>query len=765
MKLLKKHIHLLKKNKGNVKKVFFWILMGCFSLFLVFLGIFFYFFLSWQSDKSLVLKQAEIYYNQILKETQTIENYKAIGGKQYTLLNVEEPIKVFDYRGEILGEFSNERRSFINYEEISPYFIYALLSTEDTQFYFHSGINYQSILRATFKNIIALRTVEGGSTITQQLSKLLFTDRAKTFKRKIYEFFCSTELEKIYTKTDILLMYCNLIFLGHGAYGLEYASQLYFKKPAKNLDLAEGSFLVAMISNPTRYSPFLRKNNAQKKHLAVLNRMVSVGYLSQASALDIFKNFWKKNQFDKKNLSEAKQVIKNNDAPYIMEEVRRFIVDQYGEGFFVKYKGSHIYTTIDKRLQTYGLNILKNQLKYLRGISSPKISKAEKEGIQGSVIFSVPKTGEIRVLIGGDGFTAKNQLNRAFQAKRQVGSSIKPFLYLAGLEKKVITPFSIFDDVPITIEMENAPEDQKFWKVANFRDKYRGYLTASEALFYSSNVVAARLIYLIGVEGFQRILKDGLRLELKEADKRFPTYQYSLALGATEMTPLEVNTLYAMLANQGNSIQPYFISKIIDSKSQVFYERNVSQQKKVVSKEPAYLLLNIMRKVLEAGGTAGYIRKAYGLEGDFAGKTGTTQGNRDIWFNGINTDLAGTVWIGHDANHSLGSNFTGGMGAAPIWALIMKKASSFYNLPSFKKDDFYAIVRQPVCLLSGKAPNEKCKFVEENAYFLEGTEPGEYCDFSEEEENKRALMKGWVYNAETQQKEEEEKEDEFEFID
>ena len=197
-----------------------------------------------------------------------------------------------------------------------------------------------------------------------------------------------------------------------------------------------------------------------------------------------------KNQFDK-NLSEAKQVIKNNDAPYIMEEVRRFIVDQYGEGFFVKYKGSHIYTTIDKRLQTYGLNILKNQLKYLRGISSPKISKAEKEGIQGSVIFSVPKTGEIRVLIGGDGFTAKNQLNRAFQAKRQVGSSIKPFLYLAGLEKKVITPFSIFDDVPITIEMENAPEDQKFWKVANFRDKYRGYLTASEAL-YSSNVVAAR---------------------------------------------------------------------------------------------------------------------------------------------------------------------------------------------------------------------------------------------------------------------------------
>lgn len=756
----------LNRNRKNLKKVIFWLFMLGFFCFLAGMSFFLYFFFSWQSDKSLILKQAEIYYNQILKETQTITHYKTIGGKDYSLLNVEEPIRVFDYRGELLGEFSNERRSFIGPDEISPYFLYALLSTEDTQFYFHSGINYKSILRATLKNIAALKAVEGGSTLTQQLSKLLFTDRAKTLKRKIYEFFCSRELEKIYTKEDILLMYSNLIFLGHGAYGLEYASQLYFKKPAKNLDLAEASFLVAMISNPTRYSPFLRRENAKIKHQAVLNRMVETGYITTITAKKVFEEFWKKNLFDKKNLSEAKQVIRTNDAPYIMEEVRRFLVDQYGEGFFVKYKGSQIYTTIDKRLQVYGSEVLSRQLKYLRSIASPKIPKAEREGIQASVLFTVPDSGEIRVLIGGDGFTSKNQLNRAFQAKRQVGSTMKPFLYLAGLEKKVITPFTVFEDIPLTLEMENAPKDQKFWKVSNFRDKYKGYLTASEALYFSSNVVAARLVYLIGVEGLQRVLKDALRLEASEAEKRFPSYQYSLALGAAEMTPLEVNSLYAMLANQGVAVQPYLIDKVIDSKSSVIYEKSMPQKRRISEKEPAYLLLNIMRKVLEAGGTAGYIRKTYGLEGDFAGKTGTTQGNRDIWFNGINADLAGTVWIGHDANHSLGSNFTGGMGAAPIWALIMKKASSLYDLGVFRTDDSYNLVRQPVCLLSGKVPEEgKCRFIEENAYFLEGTEPGEYCDLPVEEEKKRALMKGWIYNEETGQKEEPKTEETVEFID
>lgn len=742
LKDFKKEDHVYKKHiKSKLKKTII-ILFFAGIAFAIILSLFvLFFYINWRSDREVVLKQAEIYYNQILKETDTITRYQNIGGQSYQLKNIEEPIRVLDFQGEVLGEFSNEKRSFLNINSISPYFFYALFSVEDTEFYNHTGVNYSAIFRAFFINMISFKTIQGGSTLTQQLSKLLFTDGSRSLKRKIYEFFCARELEKIYTKEDILLMYSNLILFGHGAYGVQFASQLFFKKNAKDLDLGEASFLVGLISNPSRYSPFLNKKNTLVKHKAVLDRMVALGYLSEKNAGIVYKKFWRKYDFQRKDLAIGKDMIRGNSAPYVLEEVRRFLIEKFGEEFFLQNRGATIYTTIDKRLEMYSADVLKQNLEVLRKENWFK----NKKKLQGAVLFTVPETGEIRVLLGGEEFTRENQLNRATQSYRQVGSSMKPFFYLSGLENRVITPYSVFEDKPANIEIEGAPENVRFWKVGNYKNEYKGFLTVTEAVYRSSNVVAAQVSYLIGVDGLRKVIKDTLNLSAEETDRRFPSYQYSLALGTAELSPLELNMLFMMIANKGVAVTPYLITKVVNNKSRVLYEASPVQGRRIVSKEADYLIVNILRRVFGRGGTGGRLPRAYGLDIDIAGKTGTTQHSWDAWFNGINASLAGTVWIGHDENKAMGRGFTGGVVAGPIWAKIMKQASIFYNLGSFSTDSSYRFVHQPVCLLSGKAVvKDKCKFVDENALFIEGTEPGDYCDLTPEEENKRALMKGWI---------------------
>jgi penicillin-binding protein 1A len=538
-------------------------------------------------------------------------------------------------------------------------------------------------------------------------------------------------------------MYANLIFFGHGSYGVEYAAQLFFKKKAKDLDIGESAFLVAMISNPSKYTPFFEKNkkNSLIKHKVVLYRMVNQNYISQKSADKIFDEFWLKYTFKEKHLSEGKQIIKSNFAPHVLEEIRRFIVQNYTEDFFVKNRGANIYTTIDKSLTIDSMEIIIKYMTYIRKLASYKASR-EKNKIQIAAIYTVPNTGEIRLMIGGDEFTSENQLNRVYQANRQIGSSIKPFLYLSGLDSKTINPFKVFEDKPIVLEIENAPVDQRIWKVSNYNNEYRGYLNLTEALYRSSNVVAAQVADLIGVDGLKKVISDTLKLDIKIADTRFPAY-HSMSLGAIQMTPVEMNNMFLMLANKGYTITPFFISKIVDNKQRIIFEQGMVQPKRIASKEGVYLITNMLKKVIGGPGTAGSIKKNYGLNFDIAGKTGTTQDNRDAWFSGFSSELVGTIWIGHDENISLGGEYTGGRTVAPLWAIIMKKASAYYDNKNFQFGDL-KLIRQPVCLLSGKAPvNGKCKYIEEEAYFIDGTEPGEYCNLSEDEEINRASLKGW----------------------
>ncbi|PKL11105.1 MAG: hypothetical protein CVV50_06165, partial [Spirochaetae bacterium HGW-Spirochaetae-6] len=336
--------------------------------------------------------------------------------------------------------------------------------------------------------------------------------------------------------------------------------------------------------------------------------MRELGYISEQSAEKIYKDFWSSKKFIAAELSKGQSMIRGNEAPWVMEEVRRFLVKEYGDSFFLKYRGAQIYTTIDKRLQIYASEVLQKNLKYLRTIISYKASRS-KDKVQGAIIFTTPEKGEIRVLVGGERFITENQFNRVFQARRQVGSTLKPFLYLAGLEKKVITPYDIFEDKPITIEIEGAPEAQKYWEVNNYNKDYKGYLTVTEALYRSANVVMAQVGYKIGMEVLQDLLTETLGLSRKEGETRFPSYQYSLALGATEMTPYEVNKLFCMLANKGQTREPFLITKIIDNKSRVKFEAEQISSRKIVSAEANFLIINMMRRVFGRGGTAGGIRK------------------------------------------------------------------------------------------------------------------------------------------------------------
>ena len=739
-KKIQEELKSIKEKKGFKKFLISFFITSIIIFIILFLYIL-YVIIEWNFEKKEIIKQAEIFFNTIEKETEEDFLYKNVGGKEHSLKNVKIPITVYDYKGRVIGEFTTEKRNYIELKNVSKNFLFALFSTEDDEFFFHDGINYKSIIRAFFKNIIRLRIAEGGSTITQQLSKILFTTRERSIKRKIYEFLCAKEIEKRFSKKDILLMYVNLIFFGHGAYGVENASLLYFNKKSKELDIGESALLVSLISNPYKYSPFVNLTSSKAKHYAVLKRMAEVGYIKEKDVNKIYKDFWDKHFFNQKDMYKRKNIVKTNYCPYAMEEVRRFIVDKIGEEFFVNNDSAKIYTTFDKDLQVYTLDTLKSNLKWIRNESF--LSPKNYNNIQGAVIMTVPYTGEIRVMIGGDGFTQDNQLNRVFQAKRHVGSALKPFLYISGIENKVITPYDVFEDKEVTIEIEGAPKKYRYWNVKNYRDKYRGYLNITEAIKYSSNVIAAQVAYKTGVEGMINIISETLGWSSTETNTRMPEYQLSLALGAVDMSPFELNKLYTMIANMGEIVEPFYIYKIVDPKGKVIYETQKSIPKRIVSKEAAFLVAKMMREVLRPGGTAGWIPSNYGLVNvDLAGKTGTSQDNKDIWFNMINPELVGTVWIGEDTNKRFSKTITGGVGAAPVLAAVFKKALETYIMGSFTYDGL-SLVKQPVCILSGKVPAKgKCdEYVDYNALFIEGTEPGDYCSLSEEEHKKRAVMR------------------------
>ncbi len=649
---------------------------------------------------------------------------------------------IYDIKGREIGKLAKEQRRIVALKNVSKHFRDALIATEDRNYKNHNGVDIMGILRAVARNLMKFRLHQGGSTLTQQLAKLLFTNREKTIKRKIYEMFIAREIERKYSKDDILLMYVNYVYFGHGVMGIEEAAKFYFNKKAKYLDIAESALLAGLISNPTIFSPFINPENAKARHLRTLKGMVEMKLIPQKLYKSIHANFWKKYNF--KKLFVTKKFIEfNNKSPYVVEEVKRQIIRKLKKRFdndiqqahdFLFSKGWRIYTTIDLDIQKQAIYALQKGIYRYRRLAAASGVRNSVWGIQGALVAINPKNGYISAFVGGYNFNKKDQFNRAFQAHRQPGSAFKPFVYLAALEKQSINPFSTRLDSYKPIELKNG----KVWKVRNYQNSYTDReITLTEALKISSNQIAAQLISEIGVKKVRDIIQRSLDLDDEEAYKRFPRSQYSIALGTSLMTPLELAQAYAMIANEGNRVVPRLILKIQDLAGETILlddltndEKNQSKVR-VVSRESAYQLIEMMRQVLTPGGTGWIIQKLYNMKFDVAGKTGTSQKYRDLWFAGFTPELCSVVWIGHDKDYPLSGG--GGMIAGPIFGQFMTAVSKRIRFTSFFQNDSVNLKTTEICAQSGLlAVKDKCPNIL-RVSLQPGTEPTKKCDLKHDQ--------------------------------
>ncbi len=709
-------------------------------LLIVFFGSIFYvkWYYNWKSQKAEVFNQLKAFKHHILLETD-IDYRRRYGdvGIGTKLKNFGFPSKIYDIKDREIGEFSEERRIYVKLNQTSPLFLKALILTEDSNFYNHHGVDYIAIMRAAYNTLIHFSR-QGGSGLTQQLSKLLFTQREKSLKRKVFEMFCAKAIERNHTKEEILLMYINLIYLGHGANGVEYASKLYFNKKSIDLNIGEASFLAGIILNPTYYSPFKNKRAAKARHLRVLSVIYNKApkMLNGKTAKQVHREFWSTHIFDRNNL-KPKFVFKSNYAPYVIETVRRELIKRLSAEDLLR-GGYKIYTTIDIDIQRAAIEELQRGIKKWRTTLKryPKFRKKELyKNFQGALISIDPRTSQIKALVGGYEFTQKNQLNRVFQAKRQVGSAFKPIVYLSAIDLEAMTMYSLVNDSPLTMKVRGTTGEMEDWEVNNGMKKYMLDIPLYKALEVSSNVAVVRVIRKIGMRRLQNIVKKALGISSSVAERRFPDKVWSLALGTSDMTPYEVARLYSSVANKGRAVKPYLIRRVTDSYGNVLFkinEKNHTDGELIVRhKESIYIAREMMRRVVKGEHGTGRGTLSY-CNFDYVGKTGSSQDHRDQWFVGFTNELCTVIWFGHDQNKKLIQSMYGGTVAAPVWGKYMKRASKFVDFSPMNIPGGLNLVRLKVDKYSGLVARENMDKGVETGLFIAGTEPGDYSDWKEE---------------------------------
>jgi penicillin-binding protein 1A len=609
-------------RKGWLKSKLIRMLLGVFLIFLV-----------------LVLFGSSLIYYVLLQELPSIAALKDFRPSIAT--------RVYADNNELIDEFFLEDRKLIKLSDVPRYVVLAFVAAEDARFFHHQGLDFQSITRAFYKNLAAGKIVQGGSTITQQVAKSLYLSPERKYIRKIKEAILAYKIDRYLTKEEILNLYLNYIYLGHGTYGIEAASEGYFGKSARFLTLAEASMLASLPKAPTTYSPFLHYDKARERQIYVLTRMVEDEYITQEQMNVALQAPLQLRPF------RPKEKI----APYFIENVRRYVQAKYGSDVLYK-EGLEIYTTLDISMQKDANEAVARGLKELEERGSYK-----KEPVQGALLSMDTKTGAIRAMVGGRDFT-KSEFNRATQSVRQPGSAFKPLIYTAAFDKG-LTPATRLVDSPIVFE--DPSQEDGFWKPKNFDGKFEGPITLRRALVHSRNVITVKLLQEIGVDYAAAYATNmGITSPLEK--------NLSLALGSSGVTLQEMVRAYGVLANGGKRVTPYFIKKIVDRTGQVFEESQVVEEQ-VIDPRIAFLTTYIMEDVVESG--TGYRVKS--INRPVAGKTGTTNENRDAWFIGFTPSLVTGVWVGFDKEEYLRKDEVGGRAAAPVWLYFMEKA--LQNLP------------------------------------------------------------------------------------
>lgn len=599
--------------------------------------------------------------------------------------------EVYDRHHNLAATFYLQNRLPVSLAETPLFLRQAFLAVEDHRFYQHRGINLGRIGKALITNIIRQRLEQGASTITQQLVKNAYLDQKRTIIRKLKELFYTVKLELHLSKDQILENYLNQIYFGHGAYGIKAAAQTYFRKNLEELNQAEMALLAGLPKGPAYYSPYSHPESARKRIKQVLQRMVACGYLKATE----FK------RYADQPLHLPGLQKKAQPAPYFLDLLQAELEHIFPKAQRLIYTGGlRIESTLDLKLQVLAEKAL------LTGL--PKLVHDQNGLIQpqGALIALDHRNGQIMALVGGTDYQ-KSEFNRAVQAKRQPGSSFKPILYAAALNGG----YTLASRIDATPQSYNIGT-QVYQPLDNRTTAGPGLLSLREALACSSNVIAVKLLNQIG---FEPVLEMAQRLGIVSTLPR----QLSLALGSGEVSPLELTKAYIPLANGGYQIQPTTIRRIFDQKGRLLYQAP-TEHPQVLNPGVAYLVTQALTGVFEAGGTASNIRRL--INRPAAGKTGTTENNRDAWFIGYTPDLLVTVFVGCDRNERPLPGSANQI-AAPIWADFVRKA-----LADQPKLDFIIpneVVKSQICKETGAKATAFCEQIPE--YFLAGTEPKEYC--------------------------------------
>ncbi len=549
-----------------------------------------------------------------------------------------ETTYIYDIKGQLLDNLHGEvNRKVISSNEISPELKRAVLAIEDSHFYLHNGVNPYSIMRAMLVNYRQGSVVEGASTVTMQLVRNILLTREREFDRKIAEAVLALRIEQEFTKDEILEMYLNTIYWGHNNYGIQTAAESYFNKPAAELNREESAVLAGMIQAPESYSPFINYSNTKARQATVLDRMAHLGWITAEEA----------EASKQEQLFVGKPTAwQPSKSPYITNAVTAELENRFGQEAVLQ-GGMRVQTTVDLKFQKMAEEVVSKGRDGLRnrGFRQAQIA----------LVAIDPRTHYVKAMVGGTDYN-ESQLNRAIQSYRQPGSAFKPFVYYTAFASGKYSPHSTIMDSPVSY-----PDGNNTYSPKNYGGSFQGQMTLMKALMFSRNIPAIKLGQAVSVtKVIETARKIGVTSPLDPV--------VSLPLGAIGMTPLEMANAYATFANNGLHSKATTIVRVTDSSGNILLE-NLPEPQQVLDPWATASLTTVLKGVIEGGtGTAAQLGRPA------AGKTGTTDGERDVWFVGFVPQLSTAVWIGNDDNARLGGGITGGGFAAPIWKDFMTKA-------------------------------------------------------------------------------------------
>lgn len=620
---------------------------------------------------------------------------------------------VYDRHETPIGGYFTENRNPIPLSEVPPQLKQAVLAAEDRRFYGHWGINMVAFVRAAFRNVVAREVTQGASTITMQLARNLFLDQSRTLERKLKEIVLAVRLERSFSKDELLELYLNRIYFGEGAYGVQAAARRYFSKDVDELTVPEAAMIAGLPANPAAFSPVRHPQAALNRRNRVLRSMVETGEISESSYA----------RMAAEPLGVLAGGSASGEAPYFLEYVRIQMMERFG-GHNVYEGGLKIHTSLDIELQRAAEAALEKQCRAIEASHHYRAtfasfqaatSRDTEEGtpyLQAALVAVEPQTGQILAMVGGRSYQ-DSRFNRAVQARRQAGSSFKPFIYALAL-RSGMRPTDTVLDAPVSYPMGYLASAGR-WEPKNFHNKYEGMVTLRYALAKSINVPAVKLLERVG----PRTAVDFAHTCGIEGP--LPAY-LSLALGTGEVSPLEMADAYGAFVNQGMRVTPISVLRVEDPMGRTLLEDR-PQTFEVLDERTSALLISMLRGVVD-NGTGAPARSKMDFRAPAAGKTGTTDDYTDAWFIGCVPRCACAVWVGFDEKRTLGSGMTGAKAALPIWVDFMKEFVRQNGEEDFESPA--GITTVYTCSTTGLLARTGCRAV--STSYVTGQEPHAYCN-------------------------------------